>query len=79
MDFTSSDKVTAKEAVTLVASIAQQEDIALKDSEQKIWNDCELTDWNESRDITRGEMVILIDKVLDPFHKKPIDITGRLN
>ena len=79
MDFTSSDKVTAKEAVTLVASIAQQESIALKDSGQKLWNNCGLTDWNESRDITRGEMAILIDKVLDPFHNKPIDITGRLN
>lgn len=32
-----------------------------------------------SRDITRGEMAILIDKVLDPFHKKPVDITGQLN
>lgn len=79
MDFTSPDKVTVKEAVMLVASIAKQENIALKDSEQKLWNNCELTDWNESRGITRGEMAILIDKVLDPFHKKPVDITGQLN
>lgn len=79
MDFTSPDKVTVKEAVMLVASIAKQENIALKDSEQKLWNDCGLTDWNESRGITRGEMAILIDKMLDPFHKKPVDITGQLN
>lgn len=79
MDFTSPDKVTVKEAVMLVASIAKQENFALKDSEQKLWNDCGLTDWNESRGITRGEMAILIDKTLDPFHKKPVDITGQLN
>lgn len=75
-ELTQAKPMTREEAVSLVCRIAQSEGIRAEESHRKLWSGCLPTRWESGSLITRGEMAILIDRVLDPFHRKAIDIKG---
>ena len=40
------------------------------------WQACGFRPYDPKRPATRGEAALLIDKILDPFHRKPVDLHG---
>ena len=75
-----STAVTLKAALELISQIAAEEDIRfdsdITESAQKIYNQFSLQNFDLKREITRAEMVLLIDRLLQPFDRKEIDIYG---
>jgi hypothetical protein len=79
------DTVTLHSALALVRSIAKQKHIDL-DGEEEDGTKAQLlfaaykTDALEQPNapMTRGEFARLVDGVLNPFHRKPIDLQGRI-
>jgi hypothetical protein len=73
--------VTIQEAIRLMEEIRGKEDFptpAITEEEVKaLWKTYQFTDFELTRNILRGEMAVLIDHFLDPFHAKEIDITGK--
>lgn len=75
--FRSDAQVSIKRAIGIIADIAAGEDIECSLTRvQEIWKKFGLRDFNLGRGITRGEMAVLVDQILDPFDSKPVDITG---
>lgn len=75
-DLTSVSVVSAKELMDRVAEIAKAEGKEMDTDYAKVWSVCGLTEWNPKAPIKRGEMAVIIDKVLDPFHSKPVNVKG---
>ncbi len=75
-----STPVTLKEALQIIDKIAQTEGITLKENiaqaSQAIYAKYMIADYDINKTITRGEMAVLIDQLLDPFNKKKVDIYG---
>lgn len=70
--------VTVREAMELIARIAKQEKIE-SDVEKEVrmlWKSYHLGNFDPQKNILRGEMAVLIDRILDPFNRKNIDIKG---
>ena len=57
---------------------AQYEELNVNVDEMvdNVWKEYELGEINLKKNITRGEMALLIDKILNPFNKKKVDIHG---
>ncbi len=73
----SDEKITLKKAINLIETIAKSEKIILpKDATLKILTKFGITNLVPQRVILRKEMAILIDQLLDPFNRKPVNIKG---
>lgn len=69
---------TIQEAIDFIMKLAVEEDISVADfSAKEVWNTYKLPDFDLNREINRGEMAVLIDRILDPFNRKQVDITGK--
>lgn len=82
MNFTNQN-VSVKEALTLIEQIAQTENISLNannitELSHSIFTEFGWT-FDVNADIKRGQIAVLIDRILDPFNKKDVDIQGNFN
>lgn len=74
--------VTVSQALDLVRDIAVHEGIKSKKAVTNATNAAwmKLTGHtakaDKEQEITRGQYAYIIDKVLDPFNRKPVDIEG---
>lgn len=70
--------VSMQEAINLIGQIAAHEelktDVAARTND--IWREYKWGEVDLTRPVSRAEMAVLIDKILDPFHRKEIDIHG---
>lgn len=70
--------VSMQEAINLIGQIAAHEglktDVAARTSD--IWREYKWGEVDLTKPVSRAEMAVLIDKILDPFHRKEIDIHG---
>jgi len=75
-----SSPVILKDALQIIDNIAQKENIIIKEGIEKaskqIYSKYHFTPFDFNKQITRGEMAVLIDQLLDPFNKKKVDIYG---
>ena len=73
-----SETMTVKQAVHLIEEIAKKEQLSLKGEKQveNVWKNFGLGKLDWDKQILRGEMAVLLDQLLDPFNRKPVDITG---
>lgn len=70
--------LSIREAADIIENIARKEGIDWKKIDaENIWETFRLENFDMDRNILRGEMAVLIDQALDPFHRKEIDITGK--
>ena len=68
-----SDTVTVAEASELLRRIVP--DAAV---DAKTWEALSLTDFDLSRNITRGELAVLFDHAANPFDRVKIDLNGQV-
>lgn len=72
--------LTVGYAVTLIDKIIQTEGLsatkATEDRAKMVWSQYGLGKLNLKRQITRGEMALLIDQILDPFNSIVVNIHG---
>lgn len=73
---TSKQTLTIGEALQLINEIASNEGYEKTYTMEELGRKFELRNLDLKRNIQRGEMAVLIDYILDPFHKKHIDIAG---
>ena len=70
--------VTLKRAADLIKKIAADEDMNIEVDKmiENIWKEYQLgiVDW--TKNISRGEMALMIDLILNPFNTKSVDIHG---
>jgi len=75
-----STPVTLKNALQIIDKITQKEGITLKENleemSKEIYAKYKFTNYDINKAITRGEMAVLMDQLLDPFNKKKVDIYG---
>lgn len=76
VDLKSLKPVSVEKLMGLIQDIAKSEGKDLSSDFEKIWLDCGLERWNPNVDITRGEMAVIVDHILDPFHSKAVNIKG---
>ena len=76
----SQDTLTLQDALNVIARISQKghfsRDSDLSSEAKKIFEQYGIRNFTLSRVILRKEMALLIDKILDPFDKKPVDLNG---
>ena len=70
--------VTVEAAVDIIAKVSGKEASAITAEAEKAWKDYGMGEWQPQRDILRGEWAVLLDRILDPFHAKTVDMTGAL-
>ncbi len=74
------DVVTLQGAIDLIETIAKEENIFLPSGAEKmareIFSRFGIAGFSMKRAILRKEMALLIDRILDPFNRKPVDIRG---
>lgn len=70
--------VTAQNFMRLVSEIAQAEGKKMDTDFGKVWKNCGLKVWNPDIEINRGDAAVIIDKILDPFHSKQVNIKGEV-
>ena len=70
--------VSLQEAMDLVKRIAADEQLNVDVDAQirHIWQEYRWGEVDVKKNVSRAEMALIIDKILDPFHKKEIDIHG---
>lgn len=78
LDMQVAEGVTTQNFMRLVSEIARVEGKNMDTDFGKVWKDCGLNEWNPNTKIIRGDAAIIIDKVLDPFHEKQINIKGEV-
>lgn len=76
-DKSGTDTFSIQEAIQLIHKIAESERLNITNDVEFIWESYGLPNWDLKRNILRGEMAVLIDRMLDPFNKKKITITGQ--
>ncbi len=68
--------VTVEAAVDIIAKVSGKEASAITAEAEKAWKDYGMGEWQPKREIKRGEWAVLLDRILDPFHAKAVDMTG---
>lgn len=72
--------LTVQNALDILAQIAQNENLSLNEPlasiAEKLWQEYGFGNFDLQGNITRAEMALLIDKVLDPFNRKAVNIKG---
>lgn len=72
--------MTIQESIGLLITLMQSEGLEtvdINENVRRIWIEYGLENFDLSRNILRSEMAVLIDRMLDPFNRKQIDITGK--
>lgn len=77
MDF-SEEPVTVSKAAEILSVIKKDKSINSEDSFKNVWSDCGLEKYDWNRILTRGEMAVLIDYVLNPFENFELNINGEI-
>ncbi len=73
----SDEKVTIEALARLLRGIAIEDELMYTDEDfDSIWAEYSLPDMNSDNFATRGEATVLIDGILAPFNRKPVDIKG---
>lgn len=70
--------VTVEAAVDIIAKVSGKEAAAITAEAEKAWKDYGMGEWQPKRNILRGEWAVLLDRILDPFHARTVDMTGAL-
>ena len=70
--------VTVEAAVDIIAKVSGKEASAITAEAEKAWKDYGMGEWQPKHEIKRGEWAVLLDRILDPFHAKAVDMTGAL-
>lgn len=70
--------VTVSEAAEILYMMKKDKPANAGSDFEEVWKDCGLADYNSGRIITRGEMAVLIDKVLNPFEMFEVTIDGEI-
>lgn len=77
---TNKNTMTLQEALDLIQKIAETENITFNgevtELARKAYLDCGMKTFELNKEIKRGEMAVLIDRLLDPFNKKEVDLRG---
>ena len=77
---TNKNTMTLQEALDLIQKIAETENITFNgevtELARKAYLDCGIKTFELNKEIKRGEMAVLIDRLLDPFNKKEVDLRG---
>ena len=68
--------VTVEAAVDIIAKVSGKEAAAITAEAEKAWKDYGMGEWQPKRNILRGEWAVLLDRILDPFHAKAVEMTG---
>ena len=72
--------LTVQNALDILAQIAQNENLSLNEPlatvAEKLWQEYGFGKLDLQGNITRAEMAVLIDKILDPFNNKTVNIKG---
>ena len=68
--------VTVEAAVDIIAKVSGKEAAAITAEAENAWKDYGMGEWQPKRNILRGEWAVLLDRILDPFHAKAVDMTG---
>lgn len=75
--------VTLQQALDIVSDIlineGKESDKNLKMLASNLFDEFQFSDFDMSRNITRGEMAAILDAVLNPFDNKEVDIYGSCN
>ncbi len=71
----SDNPVKLRRLMDIIAKIAAEEGIEYECIDE-IWNSYGLDKFDSERIATRGEAAVLIDSILAPFNRKPVDIKG---
>ncbi|MEG0560671.1 MAG: FAD-dependent oxidoreductase [Muribaculaceae bacterium] len=70
-------------ALEIIENVAKSENINLKmpiaKMAESVWKLYNLGNFDSGKLIKRGEMALLIDTILDPFNKKSVTITGKID
>lgn len=72
--------MTIQESIGLLITLMQSEGLEtvdINENVRRIWIEYGLENFDLSRNMLRSEMAVLIDRMLDPFNRKQIDITGK--
>lgn len=76
--------LTVEEAFELVRAVKELDrssgvgvDVPEGDGRSLLWEELGLSDYSLDRPVTRKEFAVLMDAVVDPFHAREIDITGK--
>lgn len=77
-----SDKpLTLAQTAALVEELATGENRSLPAPVAELlaadWRACGFSSFENDRPATRGEAALMIDRILDPFRRKPVDLHGR--
>ena len=68
--------MTLGDALRVIQSVAESERMPIKAEWEPLLTKYNFKATDKARVITRGEMAVLIDQMLDPFHWKEVDIRG---
>ena len=75
----SDKKMTLDAAINLIKNIAQSEKLEFsKEAAIQVLTQFGITDLAPQRVILRKEMALLIDKLLDPFNRKQVNVKGEI-
>ncbi len=82
----SGDVVTLGEAISFCSAVAEvygknkgsTNAELLKNDASKKWVSWGLKDFDTSRNISRRELAVLLDKLIDPFHRLPVNHEGNI-
>jgi hypothetical protein len=77
LTFDGQTPVTVAEAARILSHVAPEKD-NLAAGIEKIFTEYGFENRDPDRIITRGEMAVLIDRLLDPFNARGVDITGKI-
>ena len=74
-----SKTISLKEAIHVLKLIVAMEGMSDVNVDKKItdvWETFNLGDMTLDQPVLRGQMAVLLDQIVDPFHRKPVDIEG---
>ncbi len=70
--------VSVAQAVEVIAEISGMSAGDATAAARAAWSDAGCGEWDTAAPITRGGWAVLLDRLLDPFHAKAVDIKGGL-
>ena len=71
--------ITVAQAVEVIAAISGKSADEVTAAARAAWAEAGCGEWNAAAPITRGGWAVLLDRLLDPFHAKAVDIKGALS
>lgn len=72
------EPMSVSEAIDLLKKLSKYSSHDIKKRVREIWDQYDWGELRYSRHLLRGEMAVLIDKILDPFNRFNVNIEGKL-